>query len=228
MFVALDCFLKSLFIFVIFYLVVTAYKKYNKSTTTSSQTLLDSFEATENVEEQEQQQELIEERLEPIPSGEPIDETPDNVPSDPIEMIGDGTKMFFRGKTIDGQRQLILKNTEQALELKKKFDVASIQDLVRFEDGSDVFVVYRALSTDDFLDYFVFWNNQTPFRLSRPNVSSDPSRESIKPVKMHKDIEFMQNVTYPSELSGFIQERAAAFENRNTTMGPTAIDSHRV
>lgn len=234
MFVALDCFFKSFFIFVIFYLVVTTYKKYNSSKQIPQTSLHQDFKPFEPIEPIESEPVVVvvnEERpLEPVPSGQPIIATPDNIPSDPMELIGNGTKMLYRGKQIEGQRQLIQENTKQALELKKKFSTKLIQDVIRFEDGTDVFLVYRALTSDadDFLDYFVFWNNQTPYRLSRPEVSSDPSRESIKPTKPYKDIEFIQDVSYPTSLSGYVQERAMAFEKRNTTAGPTAIDSHRV
>lgn len=236
---ALDCFLKSLFIFVIFYLVVTTYKKYYVPSGSKQPQLpqLDleaevgvveqAFEATPQRDESPAVVET-EKPLDPVPSGEAIVQTPDNIPTDPIEIVGDGLKMSYRGQTLPGQRQLIVKNSEQALELQKKFDVISIQDIIRFQDGSDVFLVYRALSKDDFLDYFVFWNNQTPFRLSRPEVSSDPSRESIKPTKVYKDVEFIKDVTYPTSLSGFIREREGAFQSRNTTTGPMAIDSKRV
>ena len=245
---ALDCFLKTLFIFVVFYLVVTTYKKYYHSSTPSLPRIdqdgredsrpigkdgrEDSRPIGKEVGLEKQPFEAANEeerQQEPIPTGEEVITTPDNIPVDPIEIVGDGTRMTYRGQKLEGQRQLIQLNSEQAIELKKKFDMKLIQDVIRFETGSDVFVVYRALSKDDFLDYFIFWNNQTPFRLPRPDISSDPSRESNLPTKTYKDIEFIENVTYPSGVvTKLIQERAVAFQNRNTTMGPTAIDSKRV
>jgi hypothetical protein len=222
---ALDCFLKTLFIFVVFYLVVTTYQKYNKST--SSTTSLDTEPFGATTDDVEDKKVVVAEKpLEPAPTGEDVVTTSNNVPSDPIEII-DGTKMLYRGQQFQGQRQLIQLNSTQVIELKKKFEVKLVQDVVRFETGANVFVVYRALSNDDFLDYFVFWNNQTPFRLPRPDISSDPSSESNMPVRTHTPIKFIENITYPSTLTGFIQERAVAFQNRNTTMGPTAIDSKR-
>jgi hypothetical protein len=222
---ALDCFLKTLFIFVVFYLVVTTYQKYNKST--SSTTSLDTEPFGATTDDVEDKKVVVAEKpLEPAPTGGDVVTTSNNVPSDPIEII-DGTKMLYRGQQFQGQRQLIQLNSTQVIELKKKFEVKLVQDVVRFETGANVFVVYRALSNDDFLDYFVFWNNQTPFRLPRPDISSDPSSESNMPVRTHTPIKFIENITYPSTLTGFIQERAVAFQNRNTTMGPTAIDSKR-
>jgi hypothetical protein len=230
---ALDCFLKSLFIFVVFYLVVTTYKKYNNTSSTSLPPRIDdteTFGATTDDDAVEKEKVVVQEEetpQEPVPTGEGVVMNIDNIPSDPIEIIGDGTRMMYRGQQLQGQRQLIQLNSTQAIELKKKFDVKLIQDVVRFETGANVFVVYRALSNDDFLDYFIFWNNQTPFRLSRPDISSDPSRESNMPVREHTPITFVENVTYPNTLASLIQERAAAFQNHNTTIGPTAIDSKR-